>query len=78
MPSSPIVRALIGAAALLIACPLTAQTTTTPTSAPSAADRARALRVLASHPVFDGHNDLPWRIREDKSHPGDVAAYDLR
>ena len=42
------------------------------------ADRARALRVLAAHPVFDGHNDLPWRIREDKTHPGDVAAYDLR
>ena len=61
-------------AALLAALPVTAQTT----SAPSAADRARALRVLAAHPVFDGHNDLPWRIREDKTHPGDVAAYDLR
>ena len=61
-------------ATLLAAIPVTAQTT----SSPSAADRARALRVLAAHPVFDGHNDLPWRIREDKTHPGDVAAYDLR
>ncbi len=39
---------------------------------------ARALRVLKDAPVFDGHNDLPWRIREDSAHPHDVAAYDLR
>src|SRR5438067_11392564 len=42
------------------------------------ANRARALRVLAAHPVMDGHNDLPWRIREDSAHPRDVDAYDLR
>ena len=41
-------------------------------------DMARALRVLRAAPVFDGHNDLPWRIREDSVHPGDVDAYDLR
>src|SRR4051794_20533375 len=28
--------------------------------------------------VFDGHNDLPWAIREYKAAPGDVNAYDLR
>jgi membrane dipeptidase len=39
---------------------------------------ARALRVLKTSPVFDGHNDLPWRIRDDSAHPRDVAAYDLR
>jgi membrane dipeptidase len=39
---------------------------------------ARALAVLAKHPVLDGHNDLPWAIRENPSAPGDVAAYDLR
>jgi membrane dipeptidase len=38
---------------------------------------ARALRVLRDHPVIDGHNDLPWRIREDTVHPRDVSAYDL-
>jgi membrane dipeptidase len=38
----------------------------------------RALRVLRTSPVMDGHNDLPWRIREDSLHPGDVDAYDLR
>ena len=39
---------------------------------------ARALRVLRASPVFDGHNDLPWRIREDSVRPRDVEAYDLR
>jgi membrane dipeptidase len=39
---------------------------------------ARVRRVLAAHPVFDGHNDLPWAIRENPAAPGDVAAYDLR
>ena len=39
---------------------------------------ARALRVLRAAPVMDGHNDLPWRIREDSVHPMDVEAYDLR
>src|SRR5207248_3580761 len=38
----------------------------------------RARRVLASTPLIDGHNDLPWRIREDKIARGDVAKYDLR
>ena len=48
------------------------------TPAPSRADVARALRVLATAPVIDGHNDLPWRIREDSVHPRDVRRYDLR
>jgi membrane dipeptidase len=39
---------------------------------------ARALRVLKAAPVLDGHNDLPWRIREDSVHPHDVDAYDIR
>jgi membrane dipeptidase len=39
---------------------------------------ARALRVLRASPIMDGHNDLPWRIREDTVHPHDVEAYDLR
>jgi len=50
------------------------------TSSKSATDPylARALRVLQTAPVIDGHNDLPWRIREDTVHPMDVEAYDLR
>jgi membrane dipeptidase len=39
---------------------------------------ARALRALAAQPIVDGHNDLPWRIREDTVRPMDVDAYDLR
>ncbi|HEU4996520.1 MAG TPA: dipeptidase [Gemmatimonadaceae bacterium] len=39
---------------------------------------ARALAALQAQPIVDGHNDLPWRIREDTVHPMDVDAYDLR
>jgi membrane dipeptidase len=38
----------------------------------------RARKVLRSVPLIDGHNDLAWEIRESKSAPMDVAAYDLR
>ena len=34
--------------------------------------------MLARHPVIDGHNDLPWAIRESATAPRDVDAYDLR
>ena len=53
--------------------------------APGASDRhdAVARRVLAATPLVDGHNDLPWAIREratqqDELALGDVASYDLR
>jgi membrane dipeptidase len=39
---------------------------------------ARAREVLRRHPVVDGHNDLPWEIREKTGVPGDVEGYDLR
>ena len=38
----------------------------------------RATRVLRSTPLVDGHNDLPWAIREHPMRPRDVEAYDLR
>ena len=38
----------------------------------------RARAVLSRVPLIDGHNDLPWAIREFKPAPGDVAAYGLR
>ena len=55
---------------LLMPSPASAQST----------DRAllRAKRLLRSTPLIDGHNDLPWAIRERKEAPRDVAAYDLR
>ena len=39
---------------------------------------AVAHRVLSSTPLIDGHNDLPWAIRQNEAAPRDVAAYDLR
>ena len=38
----------------------------------------RARQILRDHPVIDGHNDLPWAIRNSTSAPMDVQAYDLR
>jgi membrane dipeptidase len=68
---------LVVSAAFLAASSAGAQSST---SAKPVTDpyMARALRVLKASPVFDGHNDLPWRIREDADHPHDVDAYDLR
>jgi membrane dipeptidase len=37
-----------------------------------------ARKLLESTPLIDGHNDLPWEIREAKGAPRDVAAYNLR
>jgi membrane dipeptidase len=38
----------------------------------------RARRLLKCTILVDGHNDLPWTIREDPKAPKDVEAYDLR
>lgn len=38
----------------------------------------RARRVLRTTPLFDGHNDLPWAIRQSPTARGNVTAYDLR
>jgi membrane dipeptidase len=37
----------------------------------------QAEALLTRAPLFDGHNDLAWTIRIDKSARGDVIAYDL-
>src|SRR5688572_851348 len=39
---------------------------------------AKARRVLRAVPLVDGHNDLPWAIRNSAQAPRDVDAYDLR
>jgi membrane dipeptidase len=45
----------------------------------SAQDHERIAReVLRAAPLVDGHNDLPWAIREDPVARGDVRVYDLR
>ena len=38
----------------------------------------RARKLLDHAILIDGHNDLPWAIRDYEKAPGDVAAYDLR
>jgi membrane dipeptidase len=47
-------------------------------AAPSDKYLARAKHILTETPLIDGHNDLPWRIREDSIARGNVDAYDLR
>lgn len=39
---------------------------------------ARSRRILSLTPLIDGHNDLPWAIRNFAEAPRRVAAYDLR
>jgi membrane dipeptidase len=56
---------------LVVSSPLVAQPAGDP-------NLARAKRILATTPLVDSHNDLPWRIREDSVNPRDVEAYDLR
>ena len=55
--------------------PLAAQTSSAPADDPYL---ARARRILKQTPLIDGHNDLPWRIREDSIARGNVDSYDLR
>ncbi len=42
------------------------------------AHRELARRVLSTTPLIDGHNDLPWAIREHPTMTRDVEAYDIR
>ena len=42
---------------------------------PRLLERARSL--LREHPLIDGHNDLPWTIRQDREAAGDPDRYDL-
>ena len=44
-------------------------------AAGAATDAERVERVLAQTPLIDGHNDLPWEIRDRFS--GDLSKIDL-
>lgn len=55
-------------AAVLMAGPVLAQ-------APDAAGEARARRILERTPLIDGHNDLPWALRQN--HGNDPHSVDL-
>ncbi len=39
---------------------------------------AHVRKLLRGSPLVDGHNDLPWAMREYAKSPLDVVAYDLR
>jgi len=69
MPRSPLVVVLTIVAILFGNTGATAQT------ADAALRRAQA--ILATTPIIDTHNDLPWVIREKGSPPRDVEAYDI-
>jgi membrane dipeptidase len=43
-----------------------------------AARVAHVRTLLRTSPLVDGHNDLPWALREEKETPRDVEAYNLR
>ena len=69
--SAILVTVVTGAAASALDAQSPASTSTDP-------HMARARRVLSTTPLIDGHNDLPWAIREATTAPHDVEAYDLR
>jgi membrane dipeptidase len=62
--------------ALLAALGLVSATASVSAQADPALEHAR--KLLRSTPLIDGHNDLPWTIREFAAAPRDVARYDLR
>ncbi|MEO7965981.1 MAG: membrane dipeptidase, partial [Gemmatimonadaceae bacterium] len=83
MTSSSLLRAArlaVGALSLAAVSITTARAQQPATnSSPADPHMARALRILRTTPLIDGHNDLPWYIREEvKANPRDVDSYDLR
>ena len=58
--------------------PLAAIVLATTLPAQQDAHMQKALSVLRRVPLVDGHNDLPWVIRQNASAPRDVGRYDLR
>ncbi|HEX6104429.1 MAG TPA: dipeptidase [Gemmatimonadales bacterium] len=66
------------ARALRVLLPLVAVVSAVPAAAQSDPALERARRILRSAPLIDGHNDLPWTIRDHAQAPRDVERYDLR
>jgi membrane dipeptidase len=73
-PSAP-VSGILAAPALAVA--LASAHLVHGAAPPEDAALRQARDFLAKHILIDGHNDLPWAIRESKDAPSDVAAYDL-
>ncbi|MDQ6771000.1 MAG: dipeptidase [Gemmatimonadota bacterium] len=70
--------AVISGALMILAVSATRAIQAQTSTAPDDRYLARAKRILRETPLIDGHNDLPWRIREDTIARGNVDAYDLR
>lgn len=66
------------ALAALVALPFSVRSLASQQAGRKDPNLERAERVLRQSPLIDGHNDLPWAIRESKTAPHDVEAYDLR
>ncbi len=66
---------MVRLAAALAAFVLTLAPTLALAQAPTAQERARVERILRRTPLIDGHNDLPWEIRD--SHANNLDAVDL-
>jgi membrane dipeptidase len=77
--SGPSLRPPVGARAfLLLALLLPPVMLSAQTPAPGPDPHLEtALRVLATTPLIDGHNDLPWQIRLNEAARMDVRAYGL-
>ena len=71
-----ITRSLCTAALTLGTCTLSHATGALPEHEDPAYQRA--LAVLESTILVDGHNDLPYAIKQYGKAPGDIVAYDLR
>jgi membrane dipeptidase len=65
-------------AALAVPATLAAQQPASLRTADLATRVAHVKALLASTPLVDGHNDLPWAMRRYTDAPLDVQAYDLR
>ncbi|MEX2182336.1 MAG: dipeptidase [Gemmatimonadaceae bacterium] len=65
-------------AAALLTAPVVGCAQPPATTGPADPNLARAHAVLRAAPLIDGHNDLPWAIRNFAAAPHDVEAYDLR
>jgi len=83
---------LLAGCVAALSTPATAQTAPAKPAAKSASSKAAqdlrtaslearlayVRRLLRTSPLVDGHNDLPWAMREEKEKPLDVEAYNLR
>ncbi len=73
---NPVQHAPVAGIILLLALAGAHTAGAAPAPAPDAALLARALEILQSAPLIDGHNDLPWYFREHAQNH--LAKIDLR